>query len=78
MSSPEPSLPTVVYLEKYSIAEAQEKDFKRANMNIFKDPKENMNKCIDEVYKKHQEQNEMKKTAQIRKQKQNYERKTSN
>lgn len=46
VSTPEPSNPTTVHPKNYNIAEAQNKTSKTAIMNMFKDLKEYLNKCI--------------------------------
>jgi hypothetical protein len=48
---PEPSNPTTAGPEKCNIAEAEDKDFPRAVMNMFKDLREDMNKSINEIWK---------------------------
>lgn len=50
--------------EKYSTAEAQDKGFKLAVMNMFKNLKEDMGESLNEVCKKHTQWNETKKTFQ--------------
>jgi hypothetical protein len=46
---PEPSNPTTAGPGKCNIAEAEDKDFPRAVMNMFKDLREDMNKSINEI-----------------------------
>lgn len=42
---------TVLGLEKINVVEAKDKDFKTATVNMFKDLKEDMNKCLNEILK---------------------------
>lgn len=49
MFSPELSNPATAGPEKYSVAEAQDKDFKIAIMNVCKDLKEEMNKSLNKA-----------------------------
>jgi hypothetical protein len=46
-----PNMSTVLGLEKINVVEAKDKDFKTATVNMFKDLKEDMNKCLNEILK---------------------------
>lgn len=46
---PEPNQPTTAGPEKCNIAEAQDKNFIKAVMNMIKDLKEHMNKSINKI-----------------------------
>lgn len=46
MSPLEPGNCTIVGSEKWNITDAQEKDFKTAIMNMFKDLKQDMNESL--------------------------------
>lgn len=48
MPHPEARNPVIIRAEKCNPADAQDKDFKTAIMNMFKDLKENINKCLNE------------------------------
>lgn len=48
--------------EKCNKAEAQDKDFKEASMNMFENLKRHINKYFKEIYKTQTNMNEMKKT----------------
>jgi hypothetical protein len=47
MSSPEMNNPIILSPEKSSLAEAQDRDFKMASMNMSKDFKEDMKNCLN-------------------------------
>lgn len=49
MVSPELSNPATAGPEKYRVAEAQDKDFKIAIINVHKDLKEEMNKSLSKA-----------------------------
>jgi hypothetical protein len=51
MSPLEPNNPTTVGPETWKAAEAKDKGFKRAFMNILEDLKEDMNQPINEFYR---------------------------
>jgi hypothetical protein len=48
MPSPEASNFMVIGPKQCNLGEAQDKDFRIANMNMFKDLKEDRNKCLNE------------------------------
>lgn len=65
MLPPEPSNPTTAGPGKCNIAEAEDKDFPRATMNMFKDLREGVNKSLHEIWKNTNKQwNEVMKTVQ--------------
>lgn len=67
MPPPETSNHTTVGLEKCSISEAQDKDFKTTFMNVFKNLKRDLNKSPSKIYENpNNHWNEIMKTAHDR------------
>lgn len=49
MPPPEAKNPTMLSPEKSNLSKAQNKNFKIEIMNLFKDLKEDINKCINKI-----------------------------